>query len=132
MKLEKFRLSGVDLRKLPVGKHCDGAGLWLVKRDTGGAQWVLRVTVFGRRREMGLGGYPDVTLEDARVKANLARRKSKNGVDPVDEKKTKIRKHNFSHSIAKNEREALLDFVDSKKGWAAEVILSELMEILSQ
>jgi len=33
-----------------VGKHCDGAGLWLIKREDGGAQWVLRVTVHGRRR----------------------------------------------------------------------------------
>ncbi|WP_366141393.1 hypothetical protein [uncultured Shimia sp.] len=29
--------------------------MWLYKRSDGGAQWVLRVTVFGKRREMGLG-----------------------------------------------------------------------------
>jgi hypothetical protein len=132
MTSNKMRLSNLDLTKLGVGKHCDGSGLWLVVRENGGAQWVLRVTVFGKRREMGLGGFPDLSINDARAKATIARRKSKIGIDPIDEKKTKIRKHNFSHSIAKNEREALLDFVNSKKGWASEMILSELMEILSQ
>lgn len=127
-----MRLSNLDLSKLHVGKHCDGNGLWLVVREDGGAQWVLRVTVFGKRREMGLGGFPDLSINDARAKAAIARRKSKIGIDPIDEKKTKVRKHNFSHSIAKNEREALLDFVESKKGWVPEIILSELMEILSQ
>ena len=132
MTMNKMRLSNLDLSKLHVGKHSDGAGLWLVVREDGGAQWVLRVTVFGKRREMGLGGFPDLSINDAREKATIARRKSKIGIDPIDERKTKVRKHNFSHSIAKNEREALLDFVDSKKGWAPEMILSELVEILSQ
>ncbi|OIQ07286.1 MAG: hypothetical protein AUK60_01745 [Rhodobacteraceae bacterium CG2_30_10_405] len=44
------RLTAAYLRAAPVGKHCDGAGLWLIKRDGGGAQWVLRATVHGRRR----------------------------------------------------------------------------------
>ena len=50
------RLTSQFVKTAAVGKHCDGAGLWLVKRDDGGAQWVQRVTVHGRRREMGLGG----------------------------------------------------------------------------
>jgi hypothetical protein len=54
----KNRLTAGFLKSPLVGKHCDGAGLWLVKREDGGAQWVLRVTVHGRRREMGLGGFP--------------------------------------------------------------------------
>ena len=60
------RLSSQFVKTAPVGKHCDGAGLWLVKRDDGGAQWVQRVTVHGRRREMGLGGYPALGLANAR------------------------------------------------------------------
>lgn len=39
---------------MPVGKRCDGSGLWLHKRADG-AQWVLRATEHGRRREIGLG-----------------------------------------------------------------------------
>ena len=49
------RLTAVQIRKLPPGKHTDGGGLWLHRRPDGGAQWALRVTIAGRRREMGLG-----------------------------------------------------------------------------
>jgi len=51
-------MSAAEVKNADPGKHSDGGGLWLVKRDTGGAQWVLRVTVHGRRREMGLGSLP--------------------------------------------------------------------------
>ena len=52
-------LSSAFLKSAKPGKHNDGSGLWFHKRADGGAQWVLNVVVHGRRREMGLGGYPD-------------------------------------------------------------------------
>lgn len=85
------RLSAGFLKSAPVGKHCDGAGLWLVKRDTGGAQWVLRVTVHGRRREMGLGGYPTLGLADARKLAERWRNVAAAGRDPVKEREAEER-----------------------------------------
>src|SRR6056297_621221 len=57
--------SNAPATKAP-GKYADGGGLWLHKRKDGGAQWVLRVTVHGRRREMGLGSFPAVSLKEAR------------------------------------------------------------------
>jgi hypothetical protein len=50
------KLSAAKVKALGPGKYNDGGGLWLWKREDGGLQWVLRVTVHGRRREMGLGG----------------------------------------------------------------------------
>ncbi|RMD89891.1 MAG: DUF4102 domain-containing protein, partial [Alphaproteobacteria bacterium] len=47
------RLTAAFVRNAPPAKWCDGAGLYFVKRDDGGAQWVLRLMVHGRRREMG-------------------------------------------------------------------------------
>jgi len=85
------RLSAGFLKSAPVGKHCDGAGLWLVKRDTGGAQWVLRVTVHGRRREMGLGGFPSLGLADARKLAERWRNVAASGRDPVKEREAEER-----------------------------------------
>jgi integrase len=85
------RLTAGFLRSAPVGKHCDGAGLWLVKREDGGAQWVLRVTVHGRRREMGLGGYPTLGLADARKLAARWRDVAAAGRDPVKERKAEER-----------------------------------------
>ncbi|WP_342707295.1 Arm DNA-binding domain-containing protein [Jannaschia pohangensis] len=66
-----------------MGKHCDGAGLWLIKRDDGGAQWVLRVTVHGRRREMGLGGFPLLSLAEARKLSDRWRKMAAAGRDPI-------------------------------------------------
>jgi integrase len=80
------RLSSQFLKSAPVGKHCDGAGLWLVKRDDGGAQWVQRVTVHGRRREMGLGGFPALSLSEARKLSERWRKLAAAGRDPIKER----------------------------------------------
>ena len=87
----KNRLSTQFLKAAPVGKHCDGAGLWLLKRDDGGAQWVQRVTVHGRRREMGLGGYPTLGLADARKLSERWRTMAKAGRDPIKEREAERR-----------------------------------------
>lgn len=87
----KSRLSAQFLKTAPVGKHCDGAGLWLVKRDDGGAQWVQRVTVHGRRREMGLGGYPTLGLADARKLSERWRTTAAAGRDPIKEREAEER-----------------------------------------
>ena len=87
----KNKLSAGFLKSAPVGKHCDGAGLWLVKRDTGGAQWVLRITVHGRRREMGLGGYPTLGLADARKLSERWRNVAAAGRDPIKEREAEER-----------------------------------------
>jgi integrase len=87
----KDRLTAGFLKSPPVGKHCDGAGLWLVAREDGGAQWVLRVTVHGRRREMGLGGYPALGLAAARKLAGRWRDVAAAGRDPIKEREAEER-----------------------------------------
>ena len=87
----KDRLSAGFLKAPPVGKHCDGGGLWLVVRDDGGAQWVLRVTVHGRRREMGLGGFPALGLAEARRQASRWRAVATAGRDPIKEREAEAR-----------------------------------------
>ncbi len=77
------KLSAAFVKSASVGKHSDGGGLWLHVRDNGGAQWFLRVTVHGRRREMGLGSVRDVSLKDAREAAAKWRTLAKQGVDPI-------------------------------------------------
>ena len=60
------RLSAVDIENAPPGKHADGDGLTLVVKPSGRRSWVGRVTVNGERREIGLGAYPAVSLDEAR------------------------------------------------------------------
>ena len=87
----KNKLSAGFIRTAPAGKHSDGAGLWLIKREDGGAQWMLRVTVHGRRREMGLGGYPTVGLADARKLSERWRSLAASGRDPIKEREAERR-----------------------------------------
>jgi len=64
------------------------AGLVLLVSDTGAKSWILRLSVAGKRREMGLGGYPDVPLADARRKARELREQVDMGADPIEERRT--------------------------------------------
>ncbi len=53
-----------------------------------GRSWVLRATTLdGRRREFGLGSFPEVTLAAAREKARELRAAIAAGRDPVEEKR---------------------------------------------
>ncbi|MEB0059256.1 integrase arm-type DNA-binding domain-containing protein [Variovorax sp. LG9.2] len=58
-----------------------GLGLHILSEQA--RSWLLRYPVAGKRREMGLGGYPAVTLADARQRAREERQKLDSGVDPI-------------------------------------------------
>ena len=64
----------------------DGQGLLLAIMPSGSASWILRVQSGGRRHDVGLGGYPRLTLRDARQKARERRETVKAG-DPVARKR---------------------------------------------
>ena len=85
------KLSSAKVRTAPPGKYSDGGGLWLVKRDDGGAQWVLRVTIHGRRREMGIGSIQAVSLKEARETAEKWRAVVREGKDPIKERERQRR-----------------------------------------
>ncbi len=63
------------------------AGLIMQITPAGAKTWLLRTMVGAKRREIGLGGYPDVGLADARQKARETKAKIEVGIDPVEEKK---------------------------------------------
>ncbi len=87
----KHRLSSAKVKSAPPGKYLDGHGLWLLKRHDGGAQWILRLTINGRRREMGLGSLEDVSLSQARILARNARGELAEGKDPIKERAARKR-----------------------------------------
>ena len=69
-----------------AGKHSDGDGLILVVTPAGSKRWIYRYQIRGRRRDMGLGSHPPVTLAEAREKAAEARALVRRGVDPLEVK----------------------------------------------
>ena len=62
-------------------------GLYMQITPNGGKTWILRMRIGTRRRDIGLGGFPTVTLAQAREKARDARAKVEAGIDPVEERK---------------------------------------------
>lgn len=71
------------------GTHAVGGatGLLLQVTATGARSWVLRASVGGRRREIGLGSYRDVSLADARDAARALRRQIAAGADPLEDRR---------------------------------------------
>ena len=83
-------LGALEVQRLTTpGMHFVGevAGLALLVSPTGARSWILRATIAGKRRDMGLGGYPDVTLADARRRARDLREKIDNGIDPIGQRR---------------------------------------------
>ena len=68
------------------GRYSDGGGLHLYISKAGRKSWVLRITIDGRRRDIGLGGFPSVSLAGAREKAADHRGAVAEGRDPLAEK----------------------------------------------
>lgn len=69
------------------GSYQDGAGLMLVVKAGGSRSWILRVQVEGKRRDFGLGSAYDVSLAEAREKADALRKLCRAGIDPVEQRK---------------------------------------------
>lgn len=80
-------LNQIKARNLGPGKHFDGQGLMLVKSRKDAGKWILRLVVDGKRREMGLGRWPDVSIAEARESALQARQKVRSGTDPLSERR---------------------------------------------
>lgn len=100
MPRKAVELSALAVNRITTsGSHPVGgvAGLLLRVSNTGARSWVLRITTgtrinkkgktVQRRRDIGLGGYPDVTLAQAREKARLKREQVEQGIDPIKERK---------------------------------------------
>lgn len=63
------------------------SGLYLQITPTGARSWILRTTIGAKRRDIGLGGFPDVGLATARERAREAKEKVWRGIDPIEERK---------------------------------------------
>ena len=82
------QLTAVKIRSLTKpGRYGDGAGLYLNVAASGSKSWVLRIVVDSRRRDIGLGGFPNVGLAQARSLAATNRAAVAEGRDPIAEKR---------------------------------------------
>ena len=82
-----YKLTVAKIKTLKAGLHGDGSGLYLRVAPSSARSWVLRATVHGRRREIGLGAFPAVSLAKARTRAAEQHVAIAEGRDPVAEKR---------------------------------------------
>lgn len=81
-------LSAVFVRQVTEpGKYSDGNGLFLLVQPNGSKQWVQRITIRGKRTDMGLGGASCITLAEAREAALQNKRLARAGGDPLQVKR---------------------------------------------
>jgi len=110
-------LAPIEVQRLTKpGMHTVGgvAGLYLQVLPTGTRSWVLRVMVAGKRRDMGLGGFPDVTLAQAREKAREARATIEKGIDPIAQRVAARSALAASRGAAVTFEEAARQFITAK------------------
>lgn len=85
MKVTRF--TDVRIRKLKPEERKylrgEGNGFNIRVTPSGAKTWLYLYSFDGKRKELNLGGYPEVTLETARSKFEEARKQVKNGIDPA-------------------------------------------------
>lgn len=104
-------LSALSVAKIKEnGRHAvggvDGLHLRIVNDSR---SWILRVVVGQRfdedgkqrvhRRDIGLGSYPEVSLAEARTKAQEMKAQIRNGIDPIQQKRISYRLYVFKSSV---------------------------------
>jgi integrase len=101
------------------GKYFDGQGLFLRVTKTGARQWVQRITIRGKRCELGLGSPPAVTLATARKLAIENRGKAMLGGDPLAEKREARTRLTFADAVEKYAGAKLKEYRNPKdrKRW---------------
>lgn len=108
---------------LEPGKHHDGGGIGLYLRvePNGSRFWIQRVTINGRRRELGLGSPPLVSLAKARRKATANKQLALEGGDPLAEKRKARGTLTFAEAVERYLAKKSAEFGNDKhrKQWRA-------------
>lgn len=119
-------LSATEVRRLTCSVGKDGqpyntlhpvggvSGLTLQVTPSGAKTWLLRTMVGAKRRAIGLGGFPDVSLAEARRKAQEYKDKIAAGIDPVEEKRAARRALIASQMSTVTFADAMRDYIDMK------------------
>lgn len=117
----KGGLTVAKVKNAGPGKHHDGGGTGLFLRvdPNGGRFWIQRLTIHGKRREIGLGGFPVVTLARAREAAMENKRLAFAGGDPLAERRKTRETLEFSDAVKRYLDSKLDEFRNDKhkKQW---------------
>lgn len=70
-------------------KRWDAQGLYLLVSKSGSRHWYFKYRFLGVEKKLSFGGYPDISLKDARALRDEARTAIANGIDPSRERRAK-------------------------------------------
>lgn len=119
-------MSAIEVKRLTSSTGKDGkpyntfhavggvSGLLLQVAATGAKTWILRTKIGNKRRSIGLGGYPGVSLSEARRKSAEIKEKIAEGIDPVEERKTARRSLIAAQMSTMTFDQAMADYIDMK------------------
>ena len=94
------------------GWYADGGGLYLQVSSNGAKSWLFRYSIDGRARAMGLGPVELVSLVDARERALGLRRLLRDGVDPLEQRRS-------AKDAARLEAASAMTFGDCARAYVA-------------
>lgn len=121
-KRELNRLIATQLTKLPQGMHPDGGNLWLQVSKWGTRSWIFRFTLNGKQREMGFGPLHTITLANARVMAQDARKALLEGIDPIEQRKARREEAARAAAATMTFKQCAEAFIESNKAaWGSTV-----------
>ncbi len=118
-------LTALEVKRLTTaGRVAVGtiAGLLLSVKPGGSKSWILRTMIADRRRNIGLGPYPEISLKDAHDRARAVKLKIEEGIDPIEEKRAKraaLKKQSmqtisFSEAARQCHKKKALEFKNAK------------------
>lgn len=114
-------LTAAKVKTASPGKHHDGGGtgLILLVKNNGSRFWVQRITIHGKRREIGLGSPSLISLAEARELAMSNKRLVRLGGDPLAEKRKANENISFAHAVEQFLTSKLGEFRNEKhrKQW---------------
>jgi len=118
-------LTAIEVKRLSnPGRVAVGtvAGLLLSIKPGGSKSWILRTMIADRRRNIGLGSYPEITLAMAHEKARIKKELIEKGIDPIEERrarKTALKKKlmktiSFAEAARQCHKKKALEFTNAK------------------
>jgi Arm DNA-binding domain len=118
--LQRLSALSISRAKAP-GYLGDGGGLYLQVSDSRARSWIFRFALARRRREMGLGSYPAVSLAAARIAASEARSLVKAGQDPIAARDAQRARQRLEEASGVTFDQAVEQFLaNNEVGWKSE------------
>jgi len=128
----KLTARGVETKKIP-GYYSDGGNLYLRVSRNLTKTWAFYYKKEGKRTEMGLGSISDMTLEQARDKAESLRKQLKSGIAPLIERQRQANEEKTQRAKLMTFQQCADAYINAHRaGWKNPKHIQQWQNTLSQ